>query len=464
MPSDDLYIEIFPINTSLIDRLQKELSAYRLIVSQGNDVSAIGGKLSYRLKNNFSGHWYWGKRKYRLITDNYKPEQDILKCIEELWTSQPQIYRNLQDIKHDAEWKGEAQEYADFVAWQIIRDYLPKDILKKDKIYLGNVVIERDYEINGLVVHGRPSVSISIMSHLVYKQDLSSFAANLSEPEKLIGLWVSDKNSPSMKGEIKSITGRLADHRKRLLSFNPKKEMQDIIKNSPDNEPVFHILSRHNEYDYTASALKLIVKTSYTPDILNILNINLKDILKNLQIEPEKRVKILSSITKVIKGEHIIEDPYRTTKHPELFLNTVSYESPKICLGKGQVMKYDEKKILYSLYNYGLYKRSSVFDNTHLSIGIVNTLKKDDIKEFLSQLSEGLGKLKFKIKFVNEEKVKEVTRLELEKAVQNMEKHKPDIILGILPEQIIDEEDDDLYEIFKSLTVNHGIASQVVED
>src|SRR5690554_2240657 len=57
-----LITEIFPIKTEEIPQLH----GYKLDVT-GGDLSTIGGKLSYRLKRRFPGHWAWADK--RIITD-----------------------------------------------------------------------------------------------------------------------------------------------------------------------------------------------------------------------------------------------------------------------------------------------------------------------------------------------------------------------------------------------------------
>ena len=50
----EVFTEIFPVRKSEIPRL----FGYNLQV-RGGDFSTIGGKLSYRLRKKFSGHWVW---------------------------------------------------------------------------------------------------------------------------------------------------------------------------------------------------------------------------------------------------------------------------------------------------------------------------------------------------------------------------------------------------------------------
>ena len=53
----DIFAEIFPVQLGALPRL----FSYKLDI-RGGDFSTIGGKLSYRLRKKFPGHWIWTRR------------------------------------------------------------------------------------------------------------------------------------------------------------------------------------------------------------------------------------------------------------------------------------------------------------------------------------------------------------------------------------------------------------------
>lgn len=223
MQDQVIYSEIFPIATSALLKLSA-LSAYKLEISSG-DIATIGGKLAYRLRREFPGHWVFTCN--RLVTDVYQKAQ------------------------------------ADFVAKGLFFDIWGdiRGVLRGKVVDLGDVRVERVHEIRGWVVDGQPAVSISVSSQLIYKQDLKDFASKNDTPEQLIGLWVADKTS-SFKGEIIQIEGKVKEHRKRLLSIAKRPEMQALIQNADDDEIVVRVSAgAGREYEYVASALKIVVRT-----------------------------------------------------------------------------------------------------------------------------------------------------------------------------------------------------------
>ena len=113
----------------------------------------------------------------------------------------------------------------------------------------------------GWVVEGEPSVSLSISSRLIYRSDLAEYTSSVTRPDDLKGLWVGAKQS-TLKGEIVEIAGPLHEHRTRLLNLTQEEETQELLRSAPDEEIVVRVASGRNEYDYAASALRIILRTS----------------------------------------------------------------------------------------------------------------------------------------------------------------------------------------------------------
>jgi hypothetical protein len=450
-----LFVEVFPILTSTLP----QMFAYKLETG-GEDASTIGGKLAYRLRRKFKGHWVWASE--RVVTDTQKPLDEIMSFVEQLWREQPDIFKDLRSVTHDTNWTPTPYAQAIFVANGLFGDIEDKikQILSRRTQSIGDARVERIHEVRGWVVHGQPAVSISISSRLIYKLDLKSYADNVSSSNELIGLLVGDKTS-TVKGKIIKIEGRMGEHRHRLLVLTQREEMEDIIRNASNDELVVRIQSGRNEYEYPISALRIILRT----EDFSRFDIDSEQATKTFRIEPAIRSQIVKEISDIAIKKKWVVEAYNSKNFPNIF--NKAYEkgfTSNILFGGGKVDKYDEKTLLRNLYNHGLYKISSRFQGgSPINIGIISALKHTRTDKFCQELQKTLEHLNFESNFVSEEKIQGFSRVDLENAIESLQTKKPDILLVFFPDEL-DEDDEEwgAYYHLKSLTVGRGIASQVV--
>ncbi|NMF56544.1 Piwi domain-containing protein [Pseudanabaena yagii] len=445
------FIEVFPINLSALPILY----AYKLIIGN-NDMSTIGWKFAYRLRAELGGHWVWSESK--IVGDKLVSELEIKNIVEVLWQEQPEVYRNLQGLKRDIDFAITPQSQADFVAFGLFSD-IQREIklkLSQKNHDLGRAKIERTYGVKAWVVNDHPSISISVQSNLIYKEDFKTYAAKVADPNQLLGIMVEDKGS-SLKDEIVAITGRLIDHRTRLLSLTKKDESKALINNAPDDELVVSV--GKSRYDYIASALKIVLRLAdcqrFGVDSQKALNI--------LKIEPKLRSDIISSIAEIAKKQNFIQNAYTSGKNTNLFLSSESIGfSSNLCFGNAKIGKHNE--MLSSLKLYGVYRRAKNFsENNPIYIGIIKGAKTESLEKFCPALQEELSKLKFKSEYVGLKNIQEDSRIKIEEAINIlMQKEKqPDIILAFFNDN--SEEEGSAYDKFKSITIGRGIPSQYIE-
>jgi len=452
----DMFTEIFPVQLDALPRL----FAYKLDI-RGGDFSTVGGKLSYRLRKRFPGHWVWTSG--RLLTDAPHDRADIMKIVEELWREQPDVLRGLVGVMEDLTAELTPQMLSDFVARGLFADIdgRIRQLLASKMRDLGNARVERAYETRGWVVSGKPAVSISVSSHVVHKQDLKTyFTTKCRRPEDLIGLFVRDKTS-TLKGEVTDFAGGMKEHRARLIVLTQREEMKEIIENAPDDEPVVSVTAGRETYDYPVSALQIIVRTMD----YGRFSINSKQALGLLRIEPGLRSSFVGEIAAVAKKTKLIVDAYNSRDFPLLFITgpDVGFE-PHLRFGGNHVQEYQEKDVLRNLREYGLYRRSDKFKGDNpIRIGIINALSLTNSSGFWSQIEGELRRLDFSAEVVASQRIKSVSRCDLEDAVQKLQEAEPHILIALFPDEYDeDEEEWGAYHHFKSLTVGRGTASQVV--
>jgi hypothetical protein len=448
----EIFTDVFPIEVNNLPNL----TAYRLQTGSGT-LQEIGGKLSYRLKKNFGGHWVWTGS--RVLTNTPKDQAEINTLIEELWKEEGDVFKQIHSLNLDEAWQRSDTDIAQYVDKGIFSNYdrKIKAVLQKERQDLTNAYVERNYDRRNLVINNKPAISLAISSNMVYKQDLNEYSKTISDLTKLIGIWVADKTKVNFKGAITKIIGTVKEHRTRLLAYKLVPEIQKAIEEASEEELVVQI---NGKYDYIASCLNIILRMDYISDF----NISPTVVTKTFKLSPQARNRLVNNVCAVIKTGGII--PFNSKDYPDLFLTSEDIGfKPELCFGNNQVMQADEKTLVSNLYKFGVFKKSDQFLDQPIKIGLIDARTADTKTEFSKILESELRKLGFESKIVGCAGVNKPNRFEFEHAINRLESTNYHILLALLPDENEMDEDDDSssYRNFKSLTVNRGIPSQVIQ-
>lgn len=452
MAESIIVTDFLPIS---LDKLP-QLYAYKLSINNENQPQ-IGSKLAYRLRKMLGdGYWVWSN--FRIVSNIRKSEEELTLILENLWNKEPQTFNHLHKITPDLEWQPGAREQADYVSrGRLNDDELSSKIrreLQKSRVDLDLAYVERDYEIRGWVVENEPAISISIASNLIYKKSLQSFVDEIDNLQDLIDIWVLVKTQ-NFKGRVIDILGELQNHRTRLIATVSSEEIKKFINQAPDRELVVKLQAGQHQYDYVLSALKVIL----TMESLAKFGIDSNKALKALQIAPQLRRQLVSKVTKVIKPDGIIS--YNSDTHPQLFLTAEEIGFvPKLRFGKDKILPVNETSILRNIEGAGLYKISDKFKENPIAIGLIDGRSQRQPTRFKQDLIEKLQRIGFDLKFVGTQQVSEFVRAELEAAINSLKAEKPDLILALLPDSVINDEL--VYQRLKSLTVGDNLPSQLL--
>jgi len=449
----ETFTEVFPVNLDSMPTLY----AYALDI-HGGDRNKVGGKLSYRFRKQFPGHWVWTCS--RIVTDSPQEEGRINDLLKQLWQEHGDIYGALRAVRQDNGWHPLPQAQADFIAYGLLDDLLfdIKTILDKHKKDLEAAYVERVFEKRGWVIQGEPAVSISMRSRLVYKQTLDEYAKTLGNVNDLKGLWVADRNK-DLKGEIIDVGGSAKGQRERLLLLTQDPVTKEAIEQADDESPTVSVQVGRSSYEYVLNALRIIVRNHD----FKKFRINSKQALNTLRIEPSIRASIVNEISQLAIDRRILLEPYNSNTHPNRFLSPddVGFV-PSLLLGGGNKVPLD-RSLWYKLLDNGIYKPSAIFNNRPIQVAILNALGSVSISDFCSSLKQNLNQIGFEINFVLEEKASDSSREELERAISVIQGISFDIILAFFPDECSEEDEEyGTYYHFKSLTVGQGIASQLV--
>lgn len=467
MPTN-FFADVFPVNTEVIP----PLFAYT-IKAMADDLSALGGKLAYRLKNKFGGNWIWCNGQ--IIGDKQISDNDLNAHLKELWAKEDSL-KDIQSIISNQLWKPSAWEIGDFVARGVMSNYQAeiRKILDPKKQNFGKIRIDRDYSLRGWAVGEKPAISISVSSNIGHTQNLVEYACEIKDIQDLIGMMVVVV-AKDFKGEICEITGKLSEQREWLLSKSTDEVTCNLIKRAPDDELTVKIATRTTQYVYIASMLRPIVRMGD----LQRFGVNPRQVAKALRLDPAVRAALVREIAAIGKKHKIITDNFDSKTAPQVFLTTKEVEFiPELRVGNNQVHQGNQR-IYQSLQKHGLFSRSPLFpDKKHpIKIGVINASPEASqdslkLKNFLYKLKLAIESLGFSIESVKiegqgQQKIERLTRANLENAVNRIEPHKPDILLVLFPgdagqEQAEDDDDDSMYHALKSHTIRRGIPSQVV--
>lgn len=448
-----LFTEVFPVDLATLP----ELCAYR-VQMQGGEPTRIGGKLTYRLRRLFPGHWVWAGG--RIITDTPPNPVKLLMTIDTLVKEQPAAYKKLASVEIDAAWQPTPEVIADFVVrgpLETLGDTL-REALAKTAFQLRNAHVEREHRIRAWVVDGQPAVSFSVVSHLVYDHDLATFAAQLEKQNELIGVRVSDKFG-TMQGEIVKVVGTLAEHRERLLNLTQREVMRELLRAAPDEDLVVRVVSGSNEYDYAGSALRILLRL----DDARRFDVNPQQAARALRLKPGVRAQMVKIIADIAKAQKVVTNAFSTQNAPEPF--NVTMPEAEIVFGSNRTRPYDVEKLPEDFTTFGAYWWRERFKTEPVRVGVINTLSEgvDDFLEALRRMVKSQYGFQFDV--IRERKVRVVSQSNLESAVRVFQKEAVDLILAFFENESDDDDDEGATgQYIKSQTIGRGLPCLVIHE
>lgn len=453
--------------TTDVFRVKKEaipqIYAYESDTSE-NKIS-ISGKLAYRLRKEFGGHWTANYGK--ILSDEQVTEQQLNEFLKRLWKTNTLPFGNVRAIRKDSDHALSELDIATFVAKGLFNDQnLQREIaivLNKNKIRIKNATIKRVVDFNAFVVNNTPSVSISVSSNILLEQDLDHFIREGNEP---INLYVKVKHQ-STKGTVVEVVGTLKTERERLESLAQDEQTIRLLQSSADDTKVTTIRVGQNNYDYAADSLEVVL----TMQNCFRFNVSANELSKNTKINPSERYNMVQTVRNLVNerltiDNSIIGEAYNSVKDPDLFpqMFTLPFEEP-VLIGHKEI--YPFKSIRSGLKKYGLYKLSDQLINNEIHVGVIHPsdfMQNTSLDKFLEATSSELESLSYKMKIDNILKFDLADESSLEKSIDTLTEDKLDLIICILPDYFDDEdsETNEIYHTFKRLTITRGIAGQVV--
>ncbi|HLU08417.1 MAG TPA: hypothetical protein VK003_02030, partial [Oceanobacillus sp.] len=456
-PTDSqMFTEVFPIQLEALP----PITAYRLIYANVESVSErsqldrkMGGKLTYRLRHALGGMWVW--LAGHILTDSPPNPVKLIMVVDEAKRDQKTLYKELESIEEDYGWQMNAEEIAEFVVRGPLQALEPhiQAALAKTAIPLRNARVEREFRARSWVVNGHPSISLSVVSRLLYEPDVETFAATLPKVTDLVGLMVTDQSS-SMQGEIIKVVGTVEDHRERLLKLTQRDEMAALIAQTPGDHHVLRISSGGNEYDYVSDALTLLVRM----EDAHRFDVNPQHVEKALHLKPTLRTQMVKVVSDVVKSTGLIANAFSMQNAPELF-STGAPETSFLFGGK-KSRQYDPEKLPYDFQQNGPLKRREA---ETVNITLINALS-DEVDDFMEAMRRTAEReFNFKIEVVRERKMRVSTEANLESAVRLLAKEDAHLMLVFLPDSAGEEDGvDDIST--KGHTIGRGQPCLVIHE
>jgi hypothetical protein len=453
MAESQLFVEMFPVAPDVLP----PLTAYILFVKEG-DPLLLGGKLAYQLRLSLQGLWVWANE--RLLTDTPPNPVELLMLFDHLRESQPKVFGTLDGIEEDYAWTPTPQKLAEIVvrapAAELegeIRVALTESAGGK----LTNARIERGAHIQAWNVAQNPALSLSVTTRIVYDFDLATYAQTLKSRNEMVGLSVADRTS-TLQGEIIEVVGNLNKQRKNLLNLTQREKMQDILRLAPDDEPVVRVQSGRNTYDYTASALWILVRL----EDCERFGVDKRQAENALNLKPPVRAGLVKAASDQLKKHNLINSAFSTQNAPDLFART-AYK-PFLRFAKG-VRVYDPAKMIYDMAALGDYARLQKYRDQPMRAAVVNTIN-EKIDDFVEAMRRRLrSDYGYDIDMARERKVKVLSKETLLSAAKVLEKEAPDVIFMFMPDEPASQstnKDDSLADYFRSLALARGLPCEVI--
>jgi len=426
----------------------KKLFCYALTVD--GEVHKIGGKLSYRLQNEFNS--FWNFSDHTLVSDEFVNEKELKAFISNLWSTNSENFKNLHDISFLPNKEPSTLSTANFIANYIQNRFGKKiqTLLDNYTQKIGKIGIKREFIIRGWNIANKPSLSISIKSHVYYEDTMDKFLNSLKSQEEILGLQVIDIEFKH-KGIIQKITGPMKDHRDRLLKLPSRESIKKRISKAPDDELVFKI---NGEYDYPSSALYPIVNTKYA----HLFNVNMSNLMNKLTLSPEFRVKVENKVLSLF--EDFIINNFNSKSFPSFFKTGKEMGFDGMLRYNDNTCHHVNEYVLTNLKNHGVYKISEKFQNKKvmrviLLLGVLH----DDYEPFWNAIKDELKNLEFQAELVKVVHLQNIDRISVEEKVKVIMGEGCDVVLAILP----NKNQDRVYEIVKyGLFQGSILASQFI--
>lgn len=453
-----LFAEIFPVNTKNLPKL----TAYKLTLVGSLRANEVGRKLRYRLQKDVAGHWYWDTDNKCLLTDTPLTDQEIQQILKKLWQGGDKVFQqNLEGISPAIDVTPSLQGIASLVA-----DTLLQDVEHKIEDKLAEYRQEKDtHFINlictrfGWVVDGQSAVSLSIRSTIDHKDDLKEYLTKHPDDDG-VRLFVTDKTKPFNSAmEVTKVVGKVgeAGRRERLLSYDLSAQMREYVEKAPPDELV---VETNGKFQYVVSALGLRVMNKHYERF---------GISEKLQIPSAERKNYVLPAARIAQQTNLIGDAYSSASHPHLFLEQtqIGY-SAELRFGNNQTATPKSfRDVFPSIVKLGLYKPAN---DRKIRIAILNTKPNVTLEPLKISLRATLNhQLAFELTTPKNGllTIANPSRANIEKAVNQLAKENPDIILAIIPQDYGsgDEESDEwtTYDHFKYFALNQNIQSQVVQ-
>jgi hypothetical protein len=508
--SETLFLEVFPVTLPAT-----ALTAYRLVAEDGADLNAIAPKLAQALRIGLAypdalpaaapkklvraskkvappdststdapsadvtpppdapladaapspdaeasadplaqvGAWLW--LDGHLVTDVPPDPNALFTTIDRIRVADLELYAPLQAIEDALGWQPSPLTVAEFVARGAFDalDLPLRQALNTVGAQLGpNVRLDREARATPWQVDGKPAVSLSISTRLLYDQTLLDYLG-AHKPKDVIGMTVTDFTSPSLRGEIVEHQGKLtAKQRKHLLSLTLRPAMRALIEAAPNTEHVFSVKVHHHTYDYIASALGLLV----TRDNAARFGLTMRQVDEVQRLKPSARAGLVRSASDVAKAQGLIGSAYTSANLPAAFRRALV--QPSIKLADNARRRYNASQIAYEVATHGVYARLLPYHSAPIRVGVMNALAAttDDFMEALRRKLK--SDYKFDVTLQRERNIKVLSTPNIDAALKTFDKDPIDLLLVFLPNGV----DESILQHIRDGVLARGLPCQLV--
>lgn len=481
--TNKLVTECFLIKTSLY---AETLWAYLLETNQAYAHAKIGRQLVFQLrKQHPEAQWVYCEQTKRLISNQMFSDEILKEDCLIVWQQEQNTFESLRSLHQDFAQEVQETEKACFIVMQIeqnktlahqIQQLLLNAPLRKDEPNLLQIKRKVQFKFQSMCYQDKtfPLLQISLHSEIDYLDKPSVFAQRYGLAA-LKGLYVENRFQPSStKSVIKKVSSlTLQTERQAMCAKSKNERMKKYLMTASESEPIVQVAYKSRPqflYDYALDALRL--KPQFK-DLERYVS-NASQIRQKFFIGPQERMRLILSIAELLHTHYPCLLCSPVSERPE---HPLFFRIPQPIYGQiGQEQTIDLNKNYFdALSRYGCYTtlpeaKKGTVRTVILASGEFSKPILKKIKELLLPFGIQLESLpNLRLTYFDENNHEQLTSI-----LQHCITEKVDLILAFIhpkknPASFQEEDDEvysalseDCYNLLKRLTIQNGIASQVI--
>lgn len=425
MGQPDLFVELFPVNTHILPRLNA-------FCFDGTLPYSARHTLTRRFERTFGGVWVWAGSD--IITDNDLLDIQVQMAFDLLRDQFPGLFKGAENIHAVDDYTFHPETLARVTLARCVRGPVEEEIgaiVRGASQDAGNACVDRRVIFDTWAVDGEPALSLTVDSVLRANCTLQQWVEHTGEADNACDLSVIDPLAMQYNGVITRVMGNIKPQRQQLMEDTDDAHIQNLLRGAGDDVLIVEVTDPTNEtiFAYPASALAPQIKNN---DDWVRFDVQPKDVLPVLKLSPDERTQLVRRVSDILKQGDIVGNAYNTRTHSHLFAG-VSY-TPSVTFGQKKTADYS-RDISDIVAKYGPFRLNPRYQSHPLRIAVINALD-DTVRDFVEAMRRQLERdYGCDIEMIRERQLRVISERNIDSAVRVVEQEAPDIVLGFFADE-----------------------------